>query len=104
MSLGLRIVSWGAPHWFHDGPEVAILVTVSYFSTATTSESRVEDCDSLPGRSRSNLSISGPRRAHRLDEGDHHADARSCSVASIALATVPAGIRRWRTGFDREAC
>jgi hypothetical protein len=33
----------GTPHWVHNGPEISLSVTLTYFTAATVRENRVED-------------------------------------------------------------
>jgi hypothetical protein len=36
----------GAPHWVHNGPDISLSVTLTYFTGATVRENRVEDFNS----------------------------------------------------------
>ncbi len=36
----------GTPHWVHNGPDISLSVTLTYFTTATVRENRVEDFNS----------------------------------------------------------
>ena len=33
----------GTPHWVHNGPDISLSVTLTYFTAATVRENRVED-------------------------------------------------------------
>jgi len=36
----------GTPHWVHNGPEISLSVTLTYFTAATVRENRIEDFNS----------------------------------------------------------
>lgn len=40
------------PHWVHNGPDISISVTLTYFTPATVRENRIEDFNSLLRRAR----------------------------------------------------
>ena len=40
------------PHWVHNGPEISVSVTLTYFTSATVRENRIEDFNSLLRRFR----------------------------------------------------
>jgi hypothetical protein len=33
----------GTPHWVHNGPDISLSVTLTYFTTATVRENRIEN-------------------------------------------------------------
>jgi hypothetical protein len=37
----------GTPHWVHNGPDISLSVTLTYFTAATVRENRIEDFNSL---------------------------------------------------------
>ena len=36
----------GTPHWVHNGPDISLSVTLTYFTAATVRENRIEDFNS----------------------------------------------------------
>ena len=36
----------GVPHWVHNGPQVSVSVTLTYFTAATVRKNRIEDFNS----------------------------------------------------------
>src|SRR5215472_15965451 len=36
----------GTPHWVHNGPDISLSLTLTYFTAATVRENRIEDCNS----------------------------------------------------------
>jgi Cupin superfamily protein len=88
----------GTPHWVHNGPDISLSVTLTYFTAATVRENRIEDFNAHlrrrhlkprePGRSatidtakvcalgawaigrRLRSAASGPKRQHDQDAAD----------------------------------
>src|SRR5215469_12534500 len=67
----------GTPHWVHNGPDISLSVTLTYFTAATVRENRVEDFNS---RLR--------RRHMKPQEPGHSAivdTAKVCAVGALAI-------------------
>jgi hypothetical protein len=47
------------PHWVHNGPDISISVTLTYFTTATVRENRIEDFNSRMRRLHLNPRVRG---------------------------------------------
>ena len=73
----------GTPHWVHNGPDISLSVTLTYFTTATVRENRIEDFNSFLRR----------RHLHPREPG------RSATVdtAKVCAMDVLAAGRRLRS-------
>src|SRR5215469_4694169 len=67
----------GTPHWVHNGPDISLSVTLTYFTAATVRENRVEDFNSHL------------RRRHRKPQEPGHSTivdtAKVCAIAALAI-------------------
>lgn len=55
----------GTPHWVHNGPDISLSVTLTYFTAATIRENRIEDFNSYLRRR--NLTPREPGRSPVID-------------------------------------
>ena len=55
----------GVPHWVHNGPDVSVSMTLTYFTTATVRENRIEDFNSRLRRF--HMHPQGPGRSVLVD-------------------------------------
>ena len=78
----------GTPHWVHNGPNISLSVTLTYFTAATVRENRVEDFNSHL------------RRRHMKPREPGHSvtidTAKSCAMGAWAIA------RRLRSGAKHQ--
>ena len=80
----------GTPHWVHNGPDISLSMTLTYFTAATVRENRVEDFNSHLRRR--HLKPREPGRSATVDT------AKSCAMGVWAigrrLRSVSAGTRQ----------
>jgi hypothetical protein len=55
----------GTPHWVHNGPDISLSVTLTYFTAATIRENRIEDFNSYLRRR--HLKVREPGRSAVVD-------------------------------------
>jgi len=67
----------GTPHWVHNGPNISLSVTLTYFTAATVRENRIEDLNSVLRR----LHLH-PREPGRSATAD---TAKVCAMEVLAL-------------------
>ena len=81
----------GTPHWVHNGPDISLSVTLTYFTAATVRENRIEDFNSHL------------RRRHMTPRAPGHSAAvdaaKICAMGALAIgqrlrAASPAGKQR----------
>ena len=67
----------GTPHWVHNGPDISLSVTLTYFTAATVRENRIEDFNSHL------------RRRHMKPREPGHSavvdTAKVCAVGALAI-------------------
>lgn len=66
----------GTPHWVHNGPDISLSVTLTYFTAATVRENRIEDFNSRLRRR--HLKPREPGRSAIVDT------AKVCAMAALA--------------------
>ena len=80
----------GTPHWVHNGPDISLSVTLTYFTAATVRENRIEDFNSHLRRRHMK-----PREPGRSDTVD---TAKVCAMGVYAigqrLRSASAGMKR----------
>src|SRR6516162_708148 len=67
----------GTPHWVHNGPDISLSVTLTYFTAATVRENRVEDFNSHLRRR--HLKPREPGRSAVVDT------AKVCAIGALAI-------------------
>jgi len=67
----------GTPHWVHNGPNISLSVTLTYFTAATVRENRVEDFNSHLRRR--HIRPREPGRSATVDA------AKSCAMGAWAI-------------------
>jgi len=67
----------GTPHWVHNGPDISLSVTLTYFTAATVRENRVEDFNSHLRRR--HLQPREPGHSATVDT------AKACAMAAWAI-------------------
>ena len=72
----------GTPHWVHNGPDISLSVTLTYFSAATIRENRIEDFNSYLRRR--HMKPQEPGRSAAVDT------AKICAMGAWAV-----GRRLW---------
>ncbi len=68
----------GTPHWVHNGPDISLSVTLTYFTAATVRENRIEDFNSYLRRR--HMKPREPGRSATVDT------AKICALAVWAIA------------------
>ena len=80
----------GTPHWVHNGPDISLSVTLTYFTAATVRENRVEDFNSHLRRR--HMKPREPGRSATVDT------AKVCAMGVYAigqrLRSASAGMKR----------
>ena len=80
----------GTPHWVHNGPDISLSVTLTYFTAATVRENRVEDFNSHLRRR--HMKPREPGRSAAVDA------AKVCAMGVYAigqrLRSASAGMKR----------
>jgi hypothetical protein len=80
----------GTPHWVHNGPQISLSVTLTYFTAASVRENRVEDFNSHLRRR--NLKPREPGQSPAVDS------AKAYTMAAWALSrrlrSAAGGVRR----------
>ena len=79
----------GVPHWVHNGPDISISVTLTYFTAATVRENRIEDFNSRLRRF--HLNPRAPGRSFTID---------TAKIAALGAWTLA---RRLRSGIAAAA-
>src|SRR6516162_1870897 len=67
----------GTPHWVHNGPDISMSVTLTYFTAATVRENRIEDFNSHLRRR--HIKPREPGRSAAVDA------AKSCAMGAWAI-------------------
>jgi hypothetical protein len=67
----------GTPHWVHNGPDVSLSVTLTYFTAATVRENRIEDFNSHLRRR--HMKPREPGRSTIVDT------AKVCAIGALAI-------------------
>jgi JmjC domain len=67
----------GTPHWVHNGPDISLSVTLTYFTAATVRENRIEDFNSHLRRR--NLKPREPGQSTAVDT------AKVCAMGALAI-------------------
>jgi hypothetical protein len=67
----------GTPHWVHNGPDISLSVTLTYFTAATVRENRVEDFNSRLRRR--HMKPQEPGRSTIVDT------AKVCAIGALAI-------------------
>ena len=78
----------GTPHWVHNGPDISLSVTLTYFTAATVRENRIEDFNSYLRRR--HVKPREPGRSAAVDT------AKICALGVWAIA------RRLRSAVGHE--
>jgi hypothetical protein len=82
----------GTPHWVHNGPDISLSVTLTYFTAATVRENRIEDFNSYL------------RRRHRKPlEPGHSAVIDTAKVCAIGAMTIGQRLRSAVPGAKQGA-
>ena len=68
----------GTPHWVHNGPDISLSVTLTYFTAATIRENRIEDFNSYLRRR--HLKVREPGRSAVVDT------AKICAMGAWAVS------------------
>lgn len=76
----------GTPHWVHNGPDISMSMTLTYFTAATVRENRIEDFNSRARRM--HLNPREPGRSATVDT------AKICAMGVWAI-----GRRFWSTAI-----
>lgn len=80
----------GTPHWVHNGPDISLSVTLTYFTAATVRENRIEDFNSRLRRR--HMKPREPGRSAIVDT------AKVCAMGAVAmgqrLRSASAGSRK----------
>src|SRR5215469_14834753 len=79
----------GTPHWVHNGPDISLSVTLTYFTSATVRENRVEDFNSRLRRW--HMKPQEPGRSTVVD---------TAKVAAIGLLAI--GQRLWSASLGTK--
>ncbi len=81
----------GTPHWVHNGPDISLSVTLTYFTAATVRENRIEDFNSRLRRR--HLNPREPGLSATIDT------AKICTMGLQAmgrrLRSAAVGMKRW---------
>ena|SRR5487761_1143809 len=81
----------GTPHWVHNGPDISLSVTLTYFTAATVRENRIEDFNSHL------------RRRHmKPREPGHSAIADTAKVCAMGALAVSQRLRSASAGAKQE--
>jgi hypothetical protein len=67
----------GTPHWVHNGPDISLSVTLTYFTAATVRENRIEDFNSHLRRR--HMKPREPGRSAAVDT------AKVCAMGALAI-------------------
>jgi hypothetical protein len=82
----------GTPHWVHNGPDISLSVTLTYFTAATVRENRIEDFNSHL------------RRRHmKPQEPGHSAIVDTAKVCAIGALTIGQRLRSAVPGAKQHA-
>jgi hypothetical protein len=82
----------GTPHWVHNGPDISLSVTLTYFTAATVRENRVENFNAKLRRR--HLNPREPGRSAALD---------TAKVCALGLWTIGQRLRSVSVGTKRQA-
>ncbi len=88
----------GTPHWVHNGPDISLSVTLTYFSAATIRENRIEDFNSYLRRR--HMKPQEPGRSAAVDT------AKICAMGGWAVGRrlwSPIGARRQESQVPASA-
>jgi JmjC domain len=77
----------GTPHWVHNGPDISLSVTLTYFTAATVRENRVE-----------NFNAHLRRRHMNPREPGHSAALDTAKVAAMGIYTIGQRLRSVSAG------
>jgi hypothetical protein len=77
----------GTPHWVHNGPDISLSVTLTYFTAATVRENRVE-----------NFNAHLRRRRMNPQEPGHSALADTAKVCAMGALTIGQRLRSVSAG------
>ena len=83
----------GTPHWVHNGPDISLSVTLTYFTAATVRQNRIEDFNSYLRRR--HLDPREPGRSATVDS------AKVCAMMVLARRTT-SPVRRGRLEATRQ--
>jgi mannose-6-phosphate isomerase-like protein (cupin superfamily) len=82
----------GTPHWVHNGPDISLSVTLTYFTAATVRENRVENFNAKLRRR--HLNPREPGRSATLD---------TAKVCALGLWTIGRRLRSVSVGTKQQA-
>jgi mannose-6-phosphate isomerase-like protein (cupin superfamily) len=83
----------GTPHWVHNGPDISLSVTLTYFTTATVRENRIEDFNSKLRRI--HLNPREPGRSAALD---------TAKIGAMGVLALGARLRSAVFGSKGQDC
>jgi len=81
----------GTPHWVHNGPEISLSVTLTYFTAATVRENRVENFNAYLRRRHMN-----PREPGRSATVD------TAKVCAMGVCTIGQRLRAFSAGSKQR--
>jgi len=81
----------GTPHWVHNGPDISLSVTLTYFTAATVRENRVENFNAKLRRR--NLNPREPGRSAAVD---------TAKVCALGLWTIGQRLRSVSAGAKQQ--
>jgi hypothetical protein len=82
----------GTPHWVHNGPDISLSVTLTYFTAATVRENRVENFNAKLRRR--HLNPREPGRSAAVD---------TAKVCALGLWTIGQRLRSVSVGTKQQA-
>jgi JmjC domain len=82
----------GTPHWVHNGPDISLSVTLTYFTAATVRENRIENFNAKLRRR--NLNPQEPGRSAAVD---------TAKVCALGLWTIGQRLRSVSVGTKQQA-
>ena len=85
----------GTPHWVHNGPDISLSVTLTYFTAATVRENRIEDFNSHLRRRHMKPQEPGHSRHRRYGQGLRHGRPDDRTTPSVRRARREAGRGRY---------
>ena len=83
----------GTPHWVHNGPDISLSVTLTYFTAATVRENRIEDFNSRLRRL--HLNPREPGRSAIVD---------TAKICAMGVWTIGRRLRSTAVGTKEQDC
>jgi hypothetical protein len=81
----------GTPHWVHNGPDISLSVTLTYFTAATIRENRIEDFNAILRR-----------RNMKPREPGHSAAVDTAKVCAMGAWSIGRRLQSARAGAKRQ--